>query len=141
NFRLLLRQDSAGFSEEFTVFGENGPASVDLSHLYTGTVEGEYGSSCHGSVLQGQFEGTIHTHNDTYHIEPLDRYTSSLKDHHSIIYHEEDVVFLSWCWRFSGALDDRCDLSADCMEEYLSGRLPVLRHQSVCLSGNKLSLY
>lgn len=91
-FHLLLRQDSAGFSEEFTVVGENGPASVDLSHLYSGTVEGEYGSSCHGSVLQGQFEGTIHTHNGTYHIEPLQRYTSSPTDHHSIIYHEEDLV-------------------------------------------------
>lgn len=59
----------------------------------------EYGSSCHGSVLQGQFEGTIHTHNGTYHIEPLHRYTSSPTDHHSIIYHEEDVGkadFILW---------------------------------------------
>ncbi|MEQ2289718.1 hypothetical protein AMECASPLE_036081 [Ameca splendens] len=44
-------------------------------------------------------------------------------------------VFRSWCWRFSGALDDRCDLSTDCMEEYLSGKLPALRGQSVCISG------
>ncbi|KAM4740038.1 disintegrin and metalloproteinase domain-containing protein 10 [Anableps anableps] len=91
-FRLLLRQDSGGFSEEFTLLDENGPASVDLSHLYSGTVEGEYGSSCHGSVLQGQFEGTIHTHNGTYHIEPLHRYSDNPTDHHSIIYHEEDLV-------------------------------------------------
>ncbi|MEQ2288398.1 hypothetical protein AMECASPLE_022173, partial [Ameca splendens] len=40
----------------------------------------------------------------------------------------------SWCWRFSGALDDRCDLSTDYMEEYLSEKLPALRCQSVCLS-------
>ncbi|XP_014900878.1 disintegrin and metalloproteinase domain-containing protein 10 [Poecilia latipinna] len=90
-FRLLLKQDSAGFSEEFTLVDEKGPTSVDLSHLYSGTVEGEYGSSCHGSVLQGQFEGTIHTESGTYHIEPLHRY-DSLTDHHSIIYHEEDLV-------------------------------------------------
>ncbi|MED6238344.1 hypothetical protein ATANTOWER_017926 [Ataeniobius toweri] len=32
---------------------------------------------------------------------------------------------------FSGVLGDRCDLSADCMEEYLSRRLPALRRQSV----------
>ncbi|MED6234844.1 hypothetical protein ATANTOWER_004504, partial [Ataeniobius toweri] len=41
---------------------------------------------------------------------------------------------------FSGALDDRCFLSADCMEEYLSGRLPAFRRQSVCLSGFYLRL-
>ncbi|MED6284108.1 hypothetical protein CHARACLAT_015874 [Characodon lateralis] len=41
---------------------------------------------------------------------------------------------------FSGALDDRCLLSADCMEVYLSGRLPALRCQSVCLSGFYLRL-
>ncbi|XP_015249892.1 PREDICTED: disintegrin and metalloproteinase domain-containing protein 10-like [Cyprinodon variegatus] len=92
DFRLLLRQDPGGFSEEFTVVSENGPASPDLSHLYSGTVEGEDGSSCYGSVLQGQFEGTIHTTNGTYHIEPLHRYTNSIADHHSIIYQEEDLV-------------------------------------------------
>ncbi|XP_043985128.1 disintegrin and metalloproteinase domain-containing protein 10 isoform X1 [Gambusia affinis] len=90
-FRLLLKQDSAGFSEEFTLVDEKGPTSVDLSHLYSGTVEGEDGSSCHGSVLQGQFEGTIHTQSGTYHIEPLHRYNSQT-DHHSIIYQEEDLV-------------------------------------------------
>lgn len=52
---------------------------------------GENGSACHGSVLQGQFEGTIHTDNGTYHIEPVHRYTSSQTDHHSIIYHEDDM--------------------------------------------------
>lgn len=52
---------------------------------------GEPASACHGSVLQGQFEGTIHTENGTYHIEPSDRYTSSPADHHSIIYREDDM--------------------------------------------------
>ncbi|MEQ2311701.1 hypothetical protein AMECASPLE_023212, partial [Ameca splendens] len=40
----------------------------------------------------------------------------------------------------SGALDDRCLPSADCLEEYLRGRLPALRCQSVCLSGFNLRL-
>lgn len=52
---------------------------------------GEHGSACHGSVLQGQFEGTIHTDNGSYHIEPVHRYDSSPTDHHSIIYHEDDI--------------------------------------------------
>ncbi|MED6256447.1 hypothetical protein ATANTOWER_026319 [Ataeniobius toweri] len=41
---------------------------------------------------------------------------------------------------FSAVLDDRCFPSADCLEEYLSGRLPALRCQSVCLSGFYLRL-
>ncbi|KAM4629073.1 disintegrin and metalloproteinase domain-containing protein 10 [Polymixia lowei] len=91
-FRLHLRRDTTGFSEDFQVVGENGPTATDLSHVYSGTLEGEHGSSCHGSVLQGQFEGSIHTDNGTYHIDPVQRYTSSRRDHHSIIYHEDDMV-------------------------------------------------
>lgn len=52
---------------------------------------GDHGSVCHGSVLQGQFEGTIHTDNGTYHVEPVHRYTSNQTQHHSIIYHEDDM--------------------------------------------------
>ncbi|XP_054459396.1 disintegrin and metalloproteinase domain-containing protein 10 isoform X1 [Anoplopoma fimbria] len=93
-FRLNLKRNAAAFSENFMVISENGSASADLSHIYSGTLKGEHGS-CHGSVLQGQFEGTIHTDNGTYHIEPVDRYTSSPTDHHSIIYHEDDMVLPS----------------------------------------------
>ncbi|XP_037626947.1 disintegrin and metalloproteinase domain-containing protein 10 [Sebastes umbrosus] len=94
-FRLRLKRDVAAFSENFMVVSENGSTSPDLSHIYSGTLEGERGSACHGSVLQGQFEGTIHTDNGTYHIEPVHRYTSSQTDHHSIIYHEDDMVLPS----------------------------------------------
>ncbi|XP_049910652.1 disintegrin and metalloproteinase domain-containing protein 10 [Epinephelus moara] len=94
-FRLHLKHDAAAFSENFTVVSENGSMSADLSHIYSGTLEGEYNSACHGSVIQGQFEGTIHTDNGTYHIEPVHRYTSNQTDHHSIIYHEDDMVLPS----------------------------------------------
>uniref|UniRef100_A0A7N6AMW1 ADAM10 endopeptidase n=1 Tax=Anabas testudineus TaxID=64144 RepID=A0A7N6AMW1_ANATE len=90
-FRLRLRRNAAAFSQNFTVMSEDGFTNADLSHIYSGTLEGENGSACHGSVLQGQFEGTIHTDNGTYHIEPLHRYTSSQTDYHSIIYHEDDM--------------------------------------------------
>ncbi|XP_029939829.1 disintegrin and metalloproteinase domain-containing protein 10 [Salarias fasciatus] len=92
NFHLLLRQSTAAFSEQFTVVSEEGSRSVDLSHIYSGTLQGEKVSACHGSVLNGQFEGSIYTDNGTYHIEPAYRYTSSPSDYHSIIYHEEDLV-------------------------------------------------
>ncbi|XP_040896880.1 disintegrin and metalloproteinase domain-containing protein 10 [Toxotes jaculatrix] len=91
-FRLRLKRNAAAFSQNFMVASENGSTSADLSHIYSGILEGEHGSACHGSVLEGQFEGTIHTDNGTYHIEPVHRYTSSQTDHHSIIYHEDDMV-------------------------------------------------
>ncbi|XP_036970924.1 disintegrin and metalloproteinase domain-containing protein 10 isoform X1 [Acanthopagrus latus] len=94
-FRLYLKRDAGAFSEDFTVVSENGSTSADVSHIYSGTLEGEHGSACHGSVLQGQFEGSIHTDNGTYHIEPVQRYTSRETDHHSIIYHEDDMVLPS----------------------------------------------
>lgn len=90
-FRLRLRRNAAVFSPSFTVINESGPTFADVSHIYSGTLEGERGSSCHGSVIHGQFEGSIHTANGTYHIEPTDRYTSIPTDHHSIIYHEDDM--------------------------------------------------
>ncbi|XP_053286713.1 disintegrin and metalloproteinase domain-containing protein 10 isoform X1 [Pleuronectes platessa] len=91
-FRLRLKRSAAAFSRNFMVVSETGYTSADLSHLYSGELEGEHGSVCHGSVLQGQFEGAIHTDNGTYHIEPVHRYTSNQTDHHSIIYHEDDMV-------------------------------------------------
>ncbi|KAJ4943675.1 hypothetical protein JOQ06_006173 [Pogonophryne albipinna] len=94
-FRLLLKHNAEAFTENVMVFRKNGSTPADLSHLYSGKLEGEHGSACHGSVLQGQFEGTIHTENGTYHIEPMERYTSTHTDHHSIIYHEDDMVLPS----------------------------------------------
>ncbi|XP_024134861.2 disintegrin and metalloproteinase domain-containing protein 10 [Oryzias melastigma] len=91
-FHLILRRDASVFSEGFTVESGNGSASVDLSHLYSGSLKGEPGSVCYGSVLEGQFEGTIRTGNRTYHIESAHRYTSSPTDRRSIIYREDTVV-------------------------------------------------
>ncbi|KAM8888040.1 disintegrin and metalloproteinase domain-containing protein 10 isoform 1-T6 [Synchiropus picturatus] len=91
-FRLRLRRNSEAFSPNFKVISGNSSKSADLSHIYSGTLEGENGSACHGSVLEGQFEGTIYTDEGAYHVEPLQRYISSQTDHHSIIYHEDDLA-------------------------------------------------
>ncbi|XP_068599865.1 disintegrin and metalloproteinase domain-containing protein 10 [Brachionichthys hirsutus] len=90
-FHLCLKPDTTVFTEHFMIVKENVSTSADLSHIYSGTLEGEFGSICHGSVLQGQFEGTIHTNNGTYYVDPVHRYTSSAGDRHSIIYHEDDI--------------------------------------------------
>ncbi|KAJ7993145.1 hypothetical protein DPEC_G00269390 [Dallia pectoralis] len=91
-FRLRLRRDLTELTEPFTVLSENGSRTADLSHIYSGQLADETGSSCHGSVVDGQFEGSILTANRTYHIEPLHRYTSQSSHNHSIIYHEDDMV-------------------------------------------------
>ncbi|XP_067085587.1 disintegrin and metalloproteinase domain-containing protein 10 isoform X2 [Osmerus mordax] len=110
-FRLRLRRDTGAFSEGFAVESESGPTSADLSHVYSGHLEDERGSSCRGSVLQGQFEGFIHTAGGTYHVEPAERYTgqppldqphtnqphldqplaNQPRLNHSIIYHIDDL--------------------------------------------------
>lgn len=90
-FRLRLRRDTTVFSENFELEAENHPSTADLSHLYSGELQGEEGSLCHGSVLEGQFEGSIHTTNGTFYVEPAHRYNSSQPQHHSIIYHKDDI--------------------------------------------------
>uniref|UniRef100_A0A673I7J2 ADAM10 endopeptidase n=1 Tax=Sinocyclocheilus rhinocerous TaxID=307959 RepID=A0A673I7J2_9TELE len=90
-FHLRLKPDVNGFTEDFKVQSEDETQMVDLSHIYSGAVEDESESSCQGSVLEGQFEGSITTANGTFYVEPIDRYTTSNTDDHSIIYHEDDV--------------------------------------------------
>uniref|UniRef100_A0A667YMM8 ADAM10 endopeptidase n=1 Tax=Myripristis murdjan TaxID=586833 RepID=A0A667YMM8_9TELE len=112
-FQLRLKRSAAGFSEHFEVVSENGRTAADLSHLYSGTLEGAHGSACHGSVIQGQFEGSIHTDNGTFYIEPVHRYTTSETDHHSIIYHEDDMgnnAFISLTFIYPGKVSYACCL-------------------------------
>uniref|UniRef100_A0A671SJB7 ADAM10 endopeptidase n=1 Tax=Sinocyclocheilus anshuiensis TaxID=1608454 RepID=A0A671SJB7_9TELE len=90
-FHLRLKPDVNGFTEDFKVQSEDETQMVDLSYIYSGAVEDESESSCQGSVLEGQFEGSITTANGTFYVEPIDRYTTSNTDDHSIIYHEDDV--------------------------------------------------
>lgn len=41
-FRLQLKPDAAGFSEDFTVVTEEGLTAADLSHIYSGTLAGVF---------------------------------------------------------------------------------------------------
>ncbi|KAK6314296.1 hypothetical protein J4Q44_G00157550 [Coregonus suidteri] len=90
-FRLRLRRDTMGFTEPFKVFSENRSSTVDLFHLYSEELEDERCSSCHSTVIQGQFEGSVLTTSGTYQVEAIHRYTSQPSQHHSIIYHEDDM--------------------------------------------------
>ncbi|KAL4658865.1 disintegrin and metalloproteinase domain-containing protein 10-like [Arapaima gigas] len=90
-FHLRLKRDTTGFSDTFKVHIKNTSRAGDLSHIYSGHLEGEEGSLCHGAVIGGQFEGFIQTENGTYYIEPLERYSSRPSSNHSVIYHEDDI--------------------------------------------------
>ncbi|XP_051551022.1 disintegrin and metalloproteinase domain-containing protein 10 [Myxocyprinus asiaticus] len=90
-FHLRLKQDVDGFTEDFKVQSEDETQMGDLSHIYSGVLKDENESSCEGSVIEGQFEGSITTANGTFYVEPIDRFTTMRSDHHSIIYHEDDV--------------------------------------------------
>ncbi|XP_051765429.1 disintegrin and metalloproteinase domain-containing protein 10 [Ctenopharyngodon idella] len=90
-FHLRLKPDVNGFTEDFKVQSEDETQMVDLSHIFSGVLEDDSESSCQGSVVEGQFEGSITTANGTFYVEPTDRYSTSNSDHHSIIYHEDDV--------------------------------------------------
>ncbi|XP_076847784.1 disintegrin and metalloproteinase domain-containing protein 10 [Brachyhypopomus gauderio] len=90
-FHLRLKQDIDGFADDLKVFFGNESWTGDLSHIYSGVLEDESGSSCQGSILDGLFEGSIKTSNGTFYVEALQRYTAEQMDHHSIIYHEDDV--------------------------------------------------
>ncbi|XP_060738686.1 disintegrin and metalloproteinase domain-containing protein 10 [Tachysurus vachellii] len=90
-FRLRLKPDFEGFAEDFKVLSSNQSWKGDLSHIYSGVLEDEVGSSCQGSILEGQFEGSIKTSNGTFYVETMQRYTSESTDNHSVIYHEDDI--------------------------------------------------
>ncbi|XP_048833364.1 disintegrin and metalloproteinase domain-containing protein 10 isoform X1 [Brienomyrus brachyistius] len=89
-FHLRLKRDTSGFAENFQIH-LNGSRGTDLSHIYSGEVEDEDGSSCHGSIIEGQFEGVIRTENGTFHVEPLRRYSAAPSAYHSVIYREDDI--------------------------------------------------
>ncbi|XP_056614285.1 disintegrin and metalloproteinase domain-containing protein 10 [Triplophysa dalaica] len=91
-FHLRLKRDIVSFTEDFKVQSENQTYLGDLSHIFSGSLQDESDGSCHGSVREGQFEGSITTANGTFYVEPIDRYSTSKSEHHSIIYHENDVV-------------------------------------------------
>ncbi|KAK1806063.1 hypothetical protein P4O66_013107, partial [Electrophorus voltai] len=90
-FRLRLKQDFGAFAEDLKVFFGNESWTGDLSHIYSGVLEDENGSSCQGAILDGLFEGFIKTSNGTFYVEALQTYGTGHLDHHSIVYHEDDV--------------------------------------------------
>lgn len=94
-FRLRLKRDLKVFSNNLEVHGESGPLNVDTSHIYEGHLLGEPNSAVFGSVINGVFEGKIHSTKGAYFVENGRHYFphKALKNStvHSVIYHEDHV--------------------------------------------------
>uniref|UniRef100_A0A8C5SZY7 Peptidase M12B domain-containing protein n=1 Tax=Laticauda laticaudata TaxID=8630 RepID=A0A8C5SZY7_LATLA len=64
---------------------------ADVSFVYSGTLQGEVSSSCHGSIVHGIFEGFIQTQNGTYYIESA-AMVKEPPQALSLIYHQRNLV-------------------------------------------------
>ncbi|XP_010792532.1 disintegrin and metalloproteinase domain-containing protein 10-like [Notothenia coriiceps] len=71
-FRLLLKHNAEAFTENVMVIRKNGSTPADLSHLYSGKLEGEqwFRPAWLGVTGVSLREPSKHTENGTYHIEP-----------------------------------------------------------------------
>uniref|UniRef100_A0A5S6Q728 ADAM10 endopeptidase n=1 Tax=Trichuris muris TaxID=70415 RepID=A0A5S6Q728_TRIMR len=96
---LLLKRDTSVFSSDHVLDG-NGrhpAAAPDLSFLYEGHVEGDPGSYVYGSILDGIFDGHVHTGDgQVYHVERATKYSAfapAPRQFHSIIYTDDDIDY------------------------------------------------
>ena len=74
NFSLHLTRNHDIFAGDFKIVdGHGNKIEYDYSRFYHGDVEGMHRSHCMGLINEGRFQGSIHTANDEYHIEPAER--------------------------------------------------------------------
>ncbi|CAN8013989.1 unnamed protein product, partial [Ixodes persulcatus] len=94
DLRLVLRRDRSAFSNDFVATDSKGFINLDLSHIYSGTLEGDPGSRVFGSLINGVFNGRISTgDSQEFFVEPSWKYfnkTQSQRVGHSVIYSGKD---------------------------------------------------
>ena len=96
-FRLKLKKGTSALSSSIDIVShDNKPLDVDLSHLYDGILEDEPTSHAYGSIVDGVFDGKIHTEDGVFYVERKSKYADRLTNvtsrTHSIIYREENVI-------------------------------------------------
>lgn len=95
NLRLFKDVDSV-FSKDLIIEDPNGQRlDVNLDHIYSGYLDDEANlSKVYGHLVNGVFEGAIHSTNGTYYVERAHRYNkiNKKKNVHSVIYNSDDVV-------------------------------------------------
>ncbi|XP_074834037.1 disintegrin and metalloproteinase domain-containing protein 10-like [Carettochelys insculpta] len=93
-FRLRLSRDTSAFTRDFKITGKATSEPADVSYVYSGVLQDEPGSLCHGAIINGLFEGFIRTKNGTYYVESSRASTSNgTSPDHSSIHHESDIDY------------------------------------------------
>ncbi|XP_047532357.1 ADAM 17-like protease isoform X2 [Vanessa atalanta] len=100
SFRLILHPHNSVLHSNFKAYsvdadGNKSIIHIDYDHFYTGRVFGEKSSDVKLHIEEGVITGTIHTPQETYHIEPSWRHLPHLDDKTMITYRSSDIRF-SW---------------------------------------------
>lgn len=94
HFDLRLKpDDSTHIHKDFELIVDGKPHSRTLfkSVSYIGHDVNDPHTEVHGNLAFGVFDGTIHTEDDIYHIEPANRYFKENKGFHSIAYRHSNI--------------------------------------------------
>ncbi|XP_066492510.1 disintegrin and metalloproteinase domain-containing protein 10-like [Tiliqua scincoides] len=96
-FKLRLRRDMSVFAKGFQITRKGALGPMDVSFIYSGELQGEPGSFCHGSIINGLFEGFIQTWNGTYYIQSAGTLLANQTfPGHLFIHHESDLDYRFW---------------------------------------------
>ena len=93
-FHLRLKPDHNDADVTIKVNGNHHPSTSISSYFYVGYDKNDPTAAVHGNLAFGVFEGTIYGSDDTYYIEPADRYFDNVT-HHSVIYRQSDSIMNS----------------------------------------------
>ncbi|CAL4212068.1 unnamed protein product [Meganyctiphanes norvegica] len=100
NFRLILNPRKGLLHPQFKAYAVDGEGNekliqVDNEQFYEGRVFGEKTSEVTAHLEYGIMTATIHTIDDTYHVEPSWRHVPDSSEESMIIYRGSDVKY-SW---------------------------------------------
>ncbi|CAL4094030.1 unnamed protein product, partial [Meganyctiphanes norvegica] len=100
DFRLILNPRKGLLDPQFKAYAVDGEGNekliqVDHENFYEGRVFGEMSSEVTAHLEDGMMTATIHTPDDTYHVEPSWRHIPEAEDETMIVYRGSDVKY-SW---------------------------------------------
>ncbi|KAK7066718.1 Disintegrin and metalloproteinase domain-containing protein 17 [Halocaridina rubra] len=100
DFRLILNPRKGLLHPQFKAYAIDGVGNekiihVDHENFYEGRVFGETASDVSAHLEDGVMTATIHTIEDTYHVEPSWRHLPNAKDESMIVYRGSDMKY-SW---------------------------------------------